>query len=254
MKRRPIVNHPDSVLIFGATSAIATEGARCFAAGGTTLFLVGRSPEKLAALRDDLLVRGASKVETQTADLSDIASHQALIEAARQSLGTLDQVLVAYGVLGDQQASEDSVETTLREWQTNATSTIALLTLLASELERQHYGTLAVISSVAGDRGRKSNYVYGAAKAAVSTFLSGLRGRLSKSGVRVVTIKPGMVDTPMTAHLKKGPLFASSERVGHDIYQAMLRGRDVVYTPWYWRYVMLIIGIIPEGIFKRLPL
>jgi decaprenylphospho-beta-D-erythro-pentofuranosid-2-ulose 2-reductase len=253
MKRRPIVNHTDSVLIFGATSAIATEVARLFAAGGTSLFLVGRAPEKLAALRDDLLVRGASKVEIQTADLSDIASHQSIVDAARQSLGTLDQVLVAYGVLGDQQASEHSVETTLREWQTNATSTIALLTLLANELERQHYGTLAVISSVAGDRGRQSNYVYGTAKAAVSAFLSGLRGRLSKSGVRVVTIKPGMVDTPMTAHLKKGPLFASSERVGRDIHDAMLRGRDIVYTPWYWRYVMLIIGIIPERIFKRLP-
>lgn len=254
MKRRPIVNHTDSVLIFGATSAIATAVARLFAATGTTLFLVGRSPEKLASLRDDLLVRGAGKVETYEADLADINAHQAIIEVARQSLGTLDHVLVAYGVLGDQQASQRSVETTLHDWQINATSTIALLTLLANELERQHYGTLAVISSVAGDRGRKTNYVYGSAKAAVSAFLSGLRARLSKAGVRVVTIKPGMVDTPMTAHMKKGPLFASPERVGHDIHEAMLRGRDVVYTPWYWRYVMLIIRLIPEPIFKRLPL
>ncbi|HEX3721435.1 MAG TPA: SDR family oxidoreductase [Nitrolancea sp.] len=254
MKRRPIVNHSESVLIFGATSAIATEVARLFAATGKTLFLVGRSPEKLEVLRDDLLVRGARKVETYEADLADIDAHQAIIDAARQSLGTLDQVLVAYGVLGDQRASECSVETTLRDWQINATSTIALLTLLGNDLERQHYGTLAVISSVAGDRGRKTNYVYGSAKAAVSAFLSGLRARLSKSGVRVVTIKPGMVDTPMTAHMKKGPLFASPERVGNDIHEAMLRGRDIVYTPWYWRYVMLIIRLIPEPIFKRLPL
>lgn len=254
MNRRPLVNHTGSVLIFGATSAIATDVARRFAGGGATLFLVGRSEEKLAALRDDLLVRGAKRVETAVADLTEIESHQRVVDAAKKSLGTLDQVLVAYGVLGDQKASETSVATTLRDWQVNATSTIALLTLLANELERQRFGTLAVISSVAGDRGRQSNYVYGAAKAALSAFLSGLRARLSKANVRVVTIKPGMVDTPMTAHMKKGPLFASPERVGQDIHQAMLRGRAVVYTPWYWRGVMLIIRLIPEPIFKRLPL
>ena len=254
MNRRPLVNHTGSVLIFGATSAIATDVARRFAGGGASLFLVGRSGEKLAALRDDLLVRGAKRVETAVADLTDIESHQQVVEEAKKSLGTLDQVLVSYGVLGNQQASETSVETTLRDWQVNATSTIALLTLLANELERQRFGTLAVISSVAGDRGRPSNYVYGAAKAALSTFLSGLRARLAKANVRVVTIKPGMVDTPMTAHMKKSPLFASPERVGQDIHQAMLRGRAVVYTPWYWRGVMLIIRLIPEPIFKRLPL
>lgn len=243
-----------NVLIIGATSAIATEVARLFAADGAAFFLAARSPEKLAALRDDLLVRGASKVDTEALDLSDIAGHAALLDTAKKSLGRLDDVLVAYGTLGDQQASQQSVETTLREWNTNATSTIALLTLLGNELECQRHGTLAVISSVAGDRGRRSNYVYGAAKAALSAFLEGLRARLSGAGVRVVTVKPGMVDTPMTAHLKKGPLFASPERVGNDIYQAMRRGRDVVYTPGYWRLVMFVIRALPERVFKRLPL
>lgn len=243
-----------SVLVIGATSAIATEAARCFAADHARFFLVARSEPKLAAVRDDLLVRGAAEVETYALDLTDIAGHAAMLDAAVAALGTLDQVLVAYGTLGDQQLSEASVETTLAEWHTNATSTIALLTLLANRLELQRHGTLAVISSVAGDRGRRSNYVYGAAKGALSIFLQGLRARLSKAGVRVVTIKPGMVDTPMTAHLRKGPLFASPERVGRDIYQAMQRGGEVVYTPWHWRVVMLILRAIPEPVFKRLPL
>ena len=207
-----------AVLIIGATSAIATETARCYAADGARLFLVARSPERLEAMRDDLRVRGATQVDTYALDLTNIDGHAAMLDAAKQALGRIDAVLIAYGTLGDQKKSEASVETTLREWHTNATSTIALLTLLANDLERQRHGTLAVISSVAGDRGRRSNYVYGAAKGALSIFLQGLRARLSKSGVKVVTVKPGMVDTPMTAHMRKSPLFASPQRVGRDIY------------------------------------
>ncbi|MDI3341787.1 MAG: SDR family oxidoreductase [Sphaerobacter sp.] len=243
-----------TVLIIGATSAIATATARCYAADRARFFLVARSPERLAAIRDDLLVRGATQVDTYALDLTDLDGHAAMLAAAKAALGRIDATLVAYGTLGNQQQSEASVEATLREWHTNATSTIALLTLLANELERQRGGTLAVISSVAGDRGRRSNYVYGAAKGALSIFLQGLRARLRKAGVRVVTIKPGMVDTPMTAHLRKGPLFASPERVGRDIYAAMRRGRAVVYTPGYWRLVMFVLRAIPEPIFIRLPL
>lgn len=243
-----------TVLVLGATSAIASATARHYAAQGAHLFLVGRAPEKLAALRDDLLVRGAGKVETYAMDLADIEQHPAMLEAATAALGRIDAALITYGTLGDQQASERSVETTLREWHTNATSTIALLTLLGNAFEQQRSGTIAVVSSVAGDRGRRSNYVYGAAKGALSLFLQGLRARLSKAGVRVVTIKPGMVDTPMTAHLRKNFLFASPERVGLDIYMAMQKGRDVVYTPWYWAIIMFVLRAIPERIFKRLPL
>lgn len=243
-----------AVLIIGATSAIATEVARCYAADGARLFLVARSPERLEAMRDDLRVRGATQVDTYALDLTDIDGHAAMLDAAKQALGRIDAVLIAYGTLGDQKKSESSVETTLREWHTNATSTIALLTLLANDLERQRHGTLAVISSVAGDRGRRSNYVYGAAKGALSIFLQGLRARLSKAGVKVVTVKPGMVDTPMTAHMRKSPLFASPQRVGRDIYEAMQKGKETVYTPWYWQFVMLVIKAVPERIFKRLPL
>lgn len=242
------------VLIVGATSAIATETARAFAADGARFFLVARSPERLEEIKDDLLVRGATQVETCVMDMTDIDRHEAMLDQATAALGRIDDALIAYGTLGDQKASESSVEVTLREWNTNATSTIALLTALANRLERQRHGTIAVVSSVAGDRGRRSNYVYGAAKGALSIFLQGLRARLGKSGVKVVTIKPGMVDTPMTAHMRKGPLFASPQRVGQDIYEAMRKGKETVYTPWYWQFVMLVIKAVPERVFKRLPL
>lgn len=240
------------VLVVGATSAIATATARRFAADGDALFLVARHAERLALTADDLRARGAARAETYALDLDEIARHGEMLAAADAALGGLDVALVAYGTLGDQATSEASVDATLREWHTNATSTIALLTLLGNDFERRGSGTIAAITSVAGDRGRKTNYVYGAAKAAVTTFLGGLRGRLAARGVRVVTIKPGFVDTPMTAHLPKGPLFASADTVGAAIYKAITGTGDVVYTPFFWRYVMAGIRLVPERVFKRL--
>jgi len=142
----------------------------------------------------------------------------------------------------------------LKEFTTNCASVISLLRILADYFEQQRRGCIAVISSVAGDRGRQSNYVYGAAKGAVTVFLQGLRNRLYKSGVAVVTIKPGTVDTPMTAGMKKGLLFASASSVGQGIYKAMLARKEVVYLPWFWRPIMFIIRSIPEPIFKKLSL
>ncbi len=240
------------VLVVGASSAIAHETARCFAADGAELFLVGRNADKLTDVQHDLEVRGASQVVTYTLDLNDLAQHEAMIDAAYEALGGLDAALIAHGTLPDQTAVQASVEQTIQEFQTNCLSAISLLTILANRFEQQRRGCIAAISSVAGDRGRSSNYVYGAAKSALTTFLSGLRGRLEKSGVSVVTIKPGFVDTPMTAHVKKNPLFAKPGAVGNRIYKAMLKGQDVVYVPWFWRYVMLIIRVLPEPIFKKL--
>lgn len=242
------------VLIVGATSAIAAATARKFAANGDALYLVARHAERLAETADDLRARGATRVETFALDLNEIERHAAMLAAADAALGGLDMALVAYGTLPDQAATEASVEATLREWHTNATSTIALLTLLGNDFERRGAGVIAVITSVAGDRGRKTNYTYGAAKAAVTTFLGGMRGRLAARGVRVVTIKPGFVDTPMTAHLPKGPLFASAEKVGADIHAAMTGKGEVVYTPFFWRYVMYGIRAVPERVFKRLSM
>jgi NAD(P)-dependent dehydrogenase (short-subunit alcohol dehydrogenase family) len=186
------------VLIIGATSAIAEATARLYASRGAKLFLVARNQVRLKDIASDLLVRGANEVSQATLDTNDIASHASVIEEAWSALGDVDVVLVAHGTLPKQQACEQDVHVALQEFATNATSTIALLTLLANRMQAASNGTIAVISSVAGDRGRASNYLYGAAKAAVSTFLSGLRQRLGKSGVNVLTIKPGFVDTPMS--------------------------------------------------------
>jgi len=242
------------LMIVGATSAIAHETAKHFAADGAEFFLVGRSADQLAAVQHDLEVRGAARVTSYTLDLNALDQHQALIAAAYEALGGLDAVLIAHGTLPDQARAQASVEETLREFQTNALSTISLLTLLAQRFESQRRGCIAVISSVAGDRGRGSNYIYGAAKGAVSLFTGGLRARLSKVGVAVVTIKPGFVDTPMTAHLKKNPLYARPETVGQRIYTAMLKGEAVVYVPWFGRYIMQVSCHIPERVFKKLSL
>jgi len=243
-----------NIFIIGGASAIAVETARLFAAEGAEILLAGRDVEKLNAIRDDLKVRGARRVEVMAMDAADIAKHPQMLEQAVQTLGVIDAALIAYGTLSDQAACQRSVELTLKEFNTNAVSVISLLTLLGNYFEGRRTGTLAVISSVAGDRGRGSNYVYGAAKSAVTAFSSGLRARLSKSGVRVVTIKPGMVDTPMTAALKKSTLFATPQTVGKDIFHAMRRGPDVLYTPFFWRYIMSIIRSIPESVFRRTKL
>src|SRR6266852_925882 len=226
------------VLIIGASSAIAYETAKCFARDGADLFLVGRSTEKLTTVAADLKVRGAKRVETYLLDLCELDRHQEMFEQALASLGELDMLLIAHGTLGDQHKCERSVAETMQELQTNCLSIISLLTIIANYFEQQQHGCIAVVSSVAGDRGRKSNYVYGAAKAALSIFLQGLRNRLSSAGVSVVTIKPGYVATPMTAHLKKGPLTASPQSVGRGIYKAMKKGKDVVYLPWFWHPIM----------------
>ena len=242
------------VLIVGANSAIAQETARCFAQDGAALFLVGRSEQKLIDSKMDLLVRGAEQVYGTALDLCVLDRHQELIETALTTLNGLDAVLIAHGTLSNQKHCEHSVEETIKELTTNCLSTIALLTVLANYFEQQRKGCIAVITSVAGDRGRQSNYVYGAGKGAVSIYLQGLRNRLSPTGVSVVTIKPGFVDTPMTAGVKKNPLFADAETVGRRIYHAMKDPKDVVYVPWFWSPIMTMIRGIPERVFKTLSL
>jgi short-subunit dehydrogenase len=242
------------ILIVGATSAIAHETARCFAKDGAEFFLVARSPEKLKDIGNDLKVHGAKRTETFLLDVTDLDRHQEMIETAISTLDGLDMVLISHGTLGDQQKCQVSVSETLKEFTTNCTSVISLLTILAGYFEQQKRGCITVVSSVAGDRGRQSNYVYGAAKGALSVFLQGLRNRLSKAGVAVVTVKPGLIDTPMTATLKKGLLAASAKGVGEGIYRAMKQRKEVVYLPWFWRPIMLIVRNIPEPVFKRLSL
>lgn len=240
-----------NVVIIGATSAIAAETAKNFAAEGADFFLVARNADKLNTIANDLKVRGSKCAETYILDLADLSKHQPMFDAALRALGSIDYLLIAHGTLTDQQAAQASVELTLKELNINFTSIISILTIAANYFEQQRKGTIAVIGSVAGDRGRMSNYVYGTAKAGLNAFLQGLRSRLYKFGVSVVTIKPGFVDTPMTAALKKNSLYASPTSVGNSIYKAMKKGADVLYVPFFWRFIMLIINNIPEFVFKR---
>ena len=240
------------ILIIGAASAIAEATARRFARDGDRLYLVGRNPERLAAIANDLKIRGATQVETTQMDANDTGRHAELISQAEAALGGLDTLFIAHGTLPDQKACEASFETALQELQNNCLSVLSLLTHIANRFEAQRHGTIAVISSVAGDRGRQSNYVYGTAKAAVSTFLQGLRSRLHRVGVHVITVKPGFVDTPMTAGFPKGFLWAPPETIGNGIYQSIAQNRDVVYLPWFWRGIMAMIRIVPESLFKCL--
>ena len=215
------------------------------------MYLLGRNTERLTAIAADLMVRGAESAQYTLLDVNEFAHHTAVLDAAAMALSGIDIVLIAHGTLGDQKACEQDFAATLQELNTNAISVISLLTHLANRFEAQGHGSIVVISSVAGDRGRQSNYVYGTAKGAVTIFLQGLRQRLHKSGVQVLTIKPGFVDTPMTAEFKKGLLWAKPETIAHCIVRAVERRTDVTYAPSYWRWIMAVVRSIPEVMFKR---
>ena len=243
------------ILIIGATSAIASACARLWAIQGCEFFLVARQAVKLQQTADDLMARGASRVTVEQMDAMDYAAHPAMLERCLNNLKQIDVALIAHGTLPDQRACELDVNLALQAFANNGTSVIALLTLLATQFEQQRSGTLVVISSVAGDRGRPSNYLYGTAKAAVSTFCEGLRVRLFKVGVHVLTIKPGFVATPMTQGLALPELLlAQPQKVAADILRAIDLRTGVRYTPWFWWWIMQVIKTIPDYIFKRLSL
>ena len=242
-----------NVIIIGATSAIAQALARQLSGAGARLMLWGRSRAKLEIVVADLRIRNKAAVEIDAFDFDEFPEHQAALDRAIR-LGDWDTAIICHGSLGDQLACEKDFSVAERELRANCLSALSFLTSLANYFEKRGGGTLVSISSVAGDRGRQSNYVYGAAKAALTVFLQGLRNRLFKNGVHVLTVKPGFVDTPMTAHLKKSALFASPERVSRDIVKAIQKKKTELYTPWFWRWIMLILRLIPETIFQRLKL
>ena len=239
------------MLVLGATSSIAMATVRLLAPH-RHFMLVARSGDRLTAVAQDLLTRGALAVDTWVMDLDDTAAHGEMLATAAQRLGAIDLALIAHGVLGDQQAAEQDFDTAAAILHTNFMSTVSLLTWLGNYFQAQHSGSLAVISSVAGDRGRKSNYVYGASKGALNIFLEGLRNRIDRDGVQVLTIKPGFVATPMTAHVEHNALFASPEQVARGIVKAVDRRKDVAYVPWFWALIMFLVRAVPGFQFKKM--
>ncbi len=238
--------------ILGATAGLGQSLARQLAEQGTDLILLARDGTKLETVAVDVRARSGVSVDTQIADFDSIDTHNEIVS----SLTDVDVVYCVYGTLPDQQLCEQDWQAAYAALHTNALSVISLMGRLANVFENRGHGTLVVVSSVAGDRGRKSNYVYGTAKGALSIFCEGLRNRLNGTGVHVVTVKPGFIDTPMTAHIEKKPavLWVDANKVASDIIRAVAAGKNNVYTPWFWRYILLIITHIPEFIFKRLSL
>lgn len=243
------------IVIVGATSAIAEATARILAQQDARFFLVARNKERLALVAADLALRSSHEPGMYIMDCSDWTMHQAMLDAALAHLGGLDGLILAYGDLPDQARCQSDMKALRQALETNLLSACTILQLAANHMASQGHGVLVGISSVAGDRGRQSNYVYGAAKAGLAAFLSGLRNQLQAKGVRVVTVKPGFVDSPMTKDLSKNALWAQPEQVGRAIAQAMAGRRGgVVYAPWFWRWIMLVVRAIPEPLFIRLRL
>jgi hypothetical protein len=241
------------IVVLGATSGIVQPLLRMLAKDGKELLLIARSQERLDAIRTDLLARGARQVLTFDADL--VASPEPVVSFAKEHFPNFDTLILSYGTLLDQQMCQVSHELAVRELQTNLVSAVSLLTLFTGYFESRRSGTIAVITSVAGDRGRRSNYVYGAAKGGLSIFLQGLRSRMFRFGVRVVTIKPGPVATAMTENFSDTKLMVNPEIVAADIYRALANGRtEIVYTPKRWRLIMTLVRMVPERIFKRLAI
>jgi decaprenylphospho-beta-D-erythro-pentofuranosid-2-ulose 2-reductase len=251
---QPTTATPRKILVLGATSGIAEATCRIWASQGASLFLIARNAEKLAAVAADLKTRGACYIDTAVADLDDTDKHPELLAHAINSLTGMDIAYLAHGILGDQTEAERDFNTAAQIIHTNYMAPVSLLTWLANFCVQRHSGTIAVISSVAGDRGRKSNYLYGSSKAGLSAFLGGLRNRVDREGVTVLTIKPGPTKTAMTANMPKSEKFADPESVAESIVSAIDKRKDILYVPFQWQPIMFIIRNIPDRIFKKLNL
>jgi hypothetical protein len=242
---------PPKVAVFGATSTIAESCARAWAARGASLFLAGRRADALEAVAADLRVRGAGQVAVWAGDLAAVERHPDLLAALDAGLGLPDVALLAWGTLTDQARAEAEPEYAARELATNLVAPAALLLALSTRVAAPG-GVIACISSVAGDRGRQSNFVYGGAKGGLQRLLEGLRHKLHGRGVAVLDVRPGFVATRMTEHLPRGgPLWAAPERVAADILRAVDGRRAVLYTPWFWRWIMLAVSLAPRPLFHR---
>lgn len=242
-----------AILILGATSAIARACAAEFAVRGYNLILASRDVEELGSIAQDLRVRFQVDIFVMPLDIENFSTHANFWQEILSTTDSVEGVLVAIGYLGDQLAARQ-FPVAQQIIQRNFTGVVSMLSLCADYFENQKQGFIIGLSSVAGERGRKSNYVYGAAKAAFSIYLQGLRNRLYTANVRVITIKLGFVDTAMTFGLLGLFVVASPAYVAKFIVASLNSSADVIYLPWFWRFIMLIIKTIPERIFKRLSL
>lgn len=240
------------ILIVGAKSDIAKATAREYAKQGYDLYLAARNTNDLEAFAKDITVRTQQTVKTIKLDILDYPNHQHFYNGFEEKpVG----VITAVGYLGDQEKAQSNFDEAKRIMDTNYTGVISLLNIIANDFEQRKSGFIVGISSVAGDRGRKSNYIYGSAKAAFTAYLSGLRNRLHDAQVQVLTVKPGFVATKMTEGMDlPEKLTARPEAVAKDIYSAQQTGKNVIYTKWIWRYIMFIIKMIPEWKFKGMSL
>ncbi len=243
----------EAVLILGATSAIARATAVSFASRGDSLYLASRDEDELRRISTDLRLRFGVEVHFGLFDAEATETHDTFFKSIVAVMPNLSGVVLAFGYLGDQVAARD-FSVGAKVIAINFTGAVSILNICANYFEQKKSGFIIGIASVAGDRGRQSNYVYGAAKGALSLYLQGLRNRLCANGVRVITIKPGFVDTGMTYGLPGLFLVASPHSIGECIVSSLNKSADIVYLPWFWRYIMLIIKHIPEPIFKRMKL
>lgn len=244
---------PKRIVILGATSAIAHDIAKRYAKSGSLFFLVARNEERTAQCAQELLTEGAAGARSMIADLRIRDLHDGIVATSFEHLGTVDMVIVAFAVMPDQSTLDRDVQAALDTLITNAMSPVSLMHRYALQLEQQGSGSLVILSSVAGERGRRGNFVYGAAKSMLNAYASGLRAMTHSKGVHVLTVKPGPVETPMTVG-KNLPLTVGVDRVATDIIRAIENKRLVVYTPGLWRFIMAIFRMLPERIAMRLKI
>lgn len=242
------------ILILGATSSIGRATALCLAAQGYPLFLAGRNEEELERIAADIRIRYGVVVKVGFFDALAYESHALFFQRVIAEMRDLEGVLLAFGSLGDATKAATNFAAAKELIDVNYSAACSILIQVADYFSVKKKGFIIAISSIAGDRGRQSNYVYGSTKAALSTFLEGLRNRLHPLGVRVITIKPGFVDTPMTYGKPGMFLVATPQEVAEGIVRALHGSADVVYLPRFWRLVAWTMKFIPECLFKRLKL
>ncbi|WP_371397641.1 SDR family NAD(P)-dependent oxidoreductase [Fretibacter rubidus] len=247
-----------SYVILGGTSAVAMAYARIIAADGADILLVGRNKSALADNVADLAARTMGRVSSYNCDLSGVSAIDKHWDAVKDAAGNIDSVFIAYGVLGDQEESQIDSKALAKSLQTNFTSAAIWAEKAFDHFAFQGHGKLTIIGSVAGDRGRQSNYHYGAAKGALEIFADGMAHRAAQTvgaDINVLLVKPGFIDTPMTDHLDKGgPLWASPETIAKIIRRAERKGRSKIYAPWFWRFILLLIRMTPNFVFHKTKL